>query len=151
MIDRTRLFRDAANLFDLECDMIQGHEWLIAADWIEQQGDETLAAEVRKVAYTRPSLQLNNCSCGYLSLMFMPMPRYKQYGWGHVACCLCKRQTPNVRTWGERVLAWNLMHPGMQPYRDFHVINRAIKPVTTYVKIGSQIKIKRLGQATNAK
>lgn len=112
---RTRLLREAAERFKLSMDDFEGVEWLIAADWIEHQGDEELAAEVRNTSAKELGTIRNPCACGRTGVRGYSEPPPldgKIFGW---SCDYCGRKTGVTESWVERVILWNLMNPLKEP------------------------------------
>ncbi len=108
---QTRLLREAGQLFKLNMEDFDGHEWLIAADWIEGQGNEALAEELRASISAYPNC-VNPCKCrsgGERTCM----PAGGS-GW---MCMHCHRGTPIVTSWVNRVIIWNLMNPFKEPVK----------------------------------
>lgn len=91
--------------------MQQWCKWLVAADWIEGEGDEVLAAEMRRLAERTQEIGsyfTNPCACGGgLDVISLPSWHFKTI-W---KCRHCLFDTGARESWLERIVVWNLMNP----------------------------------------
>ncbi len=129
IVHRMKKVRDAGVLFDLKvaCPPAgeiagfwhQTTEWLIAADWIEQDCDDCeLAACIRETMWAIQNSSahevayLKHCTCMSEQHEVIPisMAKGKKVRW---ECSECHRTTNGYATVLERVIAWNMMNSDM--------------------------------------